>query len=123
MAKFVAIHNLILPDAVVAPGKGFVATEADGTARLVEIEAIRAFNADLDKNVEFVERGVPAVGAAVQSATTSGTEVDLSKLNKADLLAHAKAIGVEGITEDNTKAEITAAIQAKTKAEASDDLV
>lgn len=79
----------------------------DGTARWPTPEEIAAYEAQ--QKVEQKADDVAAGGG------------DLTKLTKAELLAHADTLGVEGVSEAMTKADIVAAVEDHTAAQGSDE--
>jgi hypothetical protein len=100
-------------------GKSFVlkltsAIAVDGevvaAGGLVEVDEPTAKN--------LLHRGKAVLATAEDGVEDDGDDPDLSKLNKAQLVALAAELGVITVGDSNTKAEILAAIEAAKKDQA-----
>lgn len=111
MTKLVAIHQLHLAGAakgtveVIEPGQVFVAREDELTLTNGGIHAAaREYNAETDKALKVFAR------SDASAVAEAGGQVDLKTLKKAELIALAKAEGIE-IDEAATNAVLIKTIE------------
>lgn len=115
MAKLVSIHEISFSANENIPPQHVFEATAEEKEFLVQRGAVRAFNSENDSGLKVFQR----VGAKASTSTAQTGETtlpDVSKANKEKLLEIAAAEQVEGLTGEETVAQLREAILASRKA-------